>query len=146
MSKQPTADIRVARTDAELTACIDVRRSVFIKEQGVPEHRELDGLDGEATHLLACGSSPVGTARLRPHDPTVMKVERVAVIQSHRDQGLGRELMMYAESIANKKGYECIRLDAQTQVIGFYERLDYDVVSTEFEDAGISHRTMEKQL
>jgi len=31
-------------------------------------------------------------------------------------------------------------------VVGFYERLGYEVVSEEFTDAGIPHRSMEKPL
>jgi predicted GNAT family N-acyltransferase len=139
-------DVRVVTTDAELNACIDLRRSVFVDEQGVPEDRELDGKDGEATHLLAWDGYPVGTARLREYEDGVAKVERVAVESSRRGEGIGRELMAHAEAYAADEGYERVRLDAQVPVVGFYERLGYEVRGEEFEDAGIPHRRMEKRL
>lgn len=139
-------DLRVVETDAELNACIDLRRSVFVEEQDVPEDRELDGLDGEATHLLAWDGYPVGTARIREYEDGVAKVERVAVEQSRRGEGIGRDLMAHAEAFAAAAGYERVRLDAQMPVVAFYERLGYEVISEEFEDAGILHRTMEKRL
>jgi len=139
-------DVRVVTTDAELNACIDLRRSVFVDEQGVPEDRELDGKDGEATHLLAWDGYPVGTARIREYEEGVAKVERVAVEASRRGEGIGRELMAHAEAYAADEGYERVRLDAQVPVVEFYERLGYEVRGEEFEDAGIPHRRMEKRL
>jgi predicted GNAT family N-acyltransferase len=139
-------DVRVVTTDAELNACIDLRRSVFVDEQGVPEDRELDGKDGEATHLLAWDGYPAGTARIREYEDGVAKVERVAVEASRRGEGIGRELMAHAEAYAADEGYERVRLDAQVPVVGFYEGLGYEVRGEEFEDAGIPHRRMEKRL
>jgi predicted GNAT family N-acyltransferase len=146
-----SVEIRVVETDAELNACIDLRRSVFVEEQDVPEDRELDGLDGEATHLLAWDGYPVGTARIRDYGTDddgrrVAKVERVAVEASRRGEGVGRDLMAHAEAVAADEGYDRVRLDAQVPVVAFYERLGYVVTSEEFEDAGIPHRTMEKAL
>jgi predicted GNAT family N-acyltransferase len=146
-----SVEIRVVETDAELNACIDLRRSVFVEEQDVPEDRELDGLDGEATHLLAWDGYPVGTARIRDYGTDddgrrVAKVERVAVEASRRGGGVGRDLMAHAEAVAADEGYDRVRLDAQVPVVAFYERLGYVVTSEEFEDAGIPHRTMEKAL
>ena len=43
--------IRVAETDADKQACFDLRRQVFVGEQGVTEAEEVDGLDPEATHV-----------------------------------------------------------------------------------------------
>jgi predicted GNAT family N-acyltransferase len=146
-----SVDVRVVETDAELNACIDLRRSVFVEEQDVPEDRELDGLDGEATHLLAWDGYPVGTARIRDYGADddgrrVAKVERVAVEASRRGEGIGRDLMAHAEAFATDERYDRVRLDAQVPVVAFYERLGYTVASEEFEDAGIPHRTMEKAL
>ena len=44
--------MRVARDEAEIEAAKRLRLRVFCEEQGVPRELELDGLDGEATHLL----------------------------------------------------------------------------------------------
>jgi predicted GNAT family N-acyltransferase len=140
-------DVHRVRTDGEREDALDVRREVFIDEQGVPEHRELDGRDDAATHFVAYeGGRPVGAARLRGYDATTAKVERVAVLEPERGRGLGRELMAVVEAAATDEGFDEVLLHAQVPVVGFYERLGYEVTSETFEDAGIPHREMRKEL
>lgn len=133
-------------SEADLETALDIRREVFVEEQGVPEDLELDGLDGEATHFLAGrDGEPVGTARLRDYDG-IAKVERVAVLEPYRGEGWGERIMAAVEAHAREAGYERVHLAAQVPVVGFYERLGYEVVSEAFMDAGIPHRSMEKPL
>lgn len=140
-------DVRRVSSDDELDDALAVRREVFVAEQGVPEHRELDGRDDEATHFVAYDDGePIGAARLREYDDSIGKVERVAVVESRRGEGLGRELMDAVESVAADAGYDELLLHAQVPVVGFYEGLDYEITSEEFEDAGIPHREMRKTL
>jgi len=140
-------DVRRVETDAELEDALAVRRAVFVDEQGVPEHRELDGRDGSATHFVAYdGDRPVGAARFRTYDESAAKVERVAVRRSERGAGIGRALMDAVETAAASEGFEAVCLHAQVPVVGFYERLGYEVTSEEFEDAGIPHREMRTEL
>ena len=48
----------------DFEACLALRHTVFVQEQGVPIEEEQDALDATATHLLARdGDTPVGTAR-----------------------------------------------------------------------------------
>ena len=140
-------DVRRVSEDDELADALAVRRTVFIEEQGVPEHRELDGKDDGATHFVAYDDGePVGAARLREYDAATGKVERVAVVEPRRGEGLGADLMAAVEATAAEAGYDELVLHAQVPVVGFYERLDYEVTSEEFEDAGIPHREMRKRL
>jgi predicted GNAT family N-acyltransferase len=141
-------EVRRVESGDELEAALAVRRSVFVEEQGVPEHRELDGRDDTATHFLAVDDDDraVGAARLREYDSARAKVERVAVLTSERGGGLGRDLMDAVEAHAAEEGYEEVLLHAQLPVVDFYERLGYEVTSEEFEDAGIPHREMRKAL
>jgi len=141
-------EVRRAETgDEGLADALAVRRAVFVEEQGVPEHLEVDGNDDSATHFVAYdGDRPVGTARLRPYDDSTAKVERVAVLETERGAGIGRRVMDAVETAAADAGYESVVLHAQVPVVGFYERLGYEVTSEEFEDAGIPHREMWKGL
>jgi predicted GNAT family N-acyltransferase len=136
---------------ADIERCLTVRHEVFVEEQGVPEDRELDGLDGEATHFLAgeVSEASAGAARLRPYDSDedrVAKVERVAVRAERRGEGWGESIMDRVEAHARQVGYDRVVLDAQIPVVGFYERLGYETRGETFEDAGIPHREMEKSL
>jgi predicted GNAT family N-acyltransferase len=135
--------------EAGMEAAIDIRHRVFVEGQGVPEARELDGRDDEATHFLAReGDTVVGTARLREYaaEQGIAKVERVAVLEARRGDGWGTRLMDAVERHAREQGYERVLLHAQVPVIEFYERLGYAAHGEAFEDAGIPHREMTKAL
>jgi predicted GNAT family N-acyltransferase len=126
-----------------------VRHDVFVEEQGVPEDVELDGFDEQATHFVIYETDtqrPVATARIRYVDRNTAKAERVAVRSAYRGEGLGRRLMERLEADARDRGCSTVELHAQTAVQAFYETLGYDTVSDEFEEAGIPHVEMEKQL
>ncbi len=145
-------NIRQIDPAERLDDAISVRREVFIDEQGVPEDREIDGKDAEATHFVAYdGEKPIGVARLRGDDEDsntndTAKIERVAVVESHRKEGTGRELMNVVEETASSAGYDEIVLHAQLPVVEFYTRLGYEATGDPFEDAGIPHRKMVKSL
>ena len=48
-----------------MDALLELRHRVFCVEQGVPEHEEIDGRDGEAIHLVALRDGELlGTCRL----------------------------------------------------------------------------------
>jgi predicted GNAT family N-acyltransferase len=140
-------DLRRVDGTATLEDAHEVRREVFIEGQDVAETEEMDGLDDEAWHLVAYdGDVPVGTARLREPDPGVAKVERVAVREHYRGQGLGRALMHELEDLASEQGLTEAVLHAQTHVESFYVDLGYETTSDVFEEAGIPHVEMRKHL
>lgn len=141
----------VCRFDGEAAFpdAYEVRRDVFIEEQGVDETIEMDGRDDEATHFVVYDTAddcPVGTARLRYEDDGSAKAERVAVLGGYRGRGLGRRVMEHVENEAQAKGCSRVHLNAQTAVKGFYERLGYETVGEEFVEADIPHVEMVKQL
>ena len=133
--------LHVAVTD-DLAACHAVRRAVFIEGQGVPEALEVDGLDGEATHLLAVRDGrAVGTLRiLRRGDAG--KVGRVAVLEAERGQGTGAALMRAAAEECRRMGLSRVTLGSQVHAIPFYERLGFAAHGPVYDDAGIPHRDM----
>jgi len=143
---------RVATADDEAyAAALALRDAVFVREQGVSEALEFDGLDDDAEHFIAwrtaAESEPVvvGVARLR-RVGGALKVERVAVHAAEREQGVGTAIMHSLEQRAQVLGAREITLHAQCSVIPFYEKLGYDAAGPIFEEAGIEHRSMRKQL
>lgn len=141
------AEVSVLPGNADLEPAFDVRRDVFVDEQGVDEAIEIDGKDPDAIHVLArIDGEAVGTARLREIGDRTGKVERVAVRADHRGTGVGREIMDRIESIARDRDLERLELHSQTRVEGFYERLGYETTSDVFDEAGIPHVEMETEL
>ncbi|QLH78526.1 GNAT family N-acetyltransferase [Halosimplex rubrum] len=141
-----SVDVRVAAGEADREIALAVRREVFIEEQGVPEDIEMDGRDDEAVHFVAVDDEPVGAARLREVESGVGKVERVAVVADRRGEGVGRDLVARLETAAADRGIDRLVMHAQTRVEAFYERLGYERTSDVFEEAGIDHVEMEKEI
>ncbi|MFW5949740.1 MAG: GNAT family N-acetyltransferase [archaeon] len=125
----------------------DVRWTVFVEEQGVDPDIEIDEHEDEAIHFVAYAEDePVGAARLREPEPGVGKVERLAVLQTHRGNGLGEALMNAVEREARERGLTTLILHGQLRVAEFYEYLGYERVSGEFMEAGIPHVEMVKEI
>lgn len=140
-------EVKLVTTDEDRERAFELRKEVFVKEQGVPLSLELDEYDGTATHFLVNeGENSIATARLREVEPKVGKVERVCVLNNYRGKRLGALIMEAVEQYAKKAAFEKLKLNAQSYAIPFYEKLDYTVTSPEFMDAGIPHRAMEKKI
>ncbi|MCX4777799.1 GNAT family N-acetyltransferase [Streptomyces sp. NBC_01264] len=148
--------VRVVVTDEDLKACFGVRTEVFVVEQSVPESLEYDAYDEIAVHVLAEGPDgvPLGTGRLlygpealgKTGSPEVGSLGRLAVTKAARGLGVGVALVRAIEAEAGRLGLAAVDLGAQTQAMGFYERLGYAAYGPEFLDAGIPHRSMRRAL
>lgn len=118
-----------------------VRLTVFVNEQGVDPDLEIDGHDEDAMHyLLMEDESVLGTARWRETNNGI-KLERFAILQEHRNRGLGAILLM--EVMSDTKGmHHRIYLHAQADAVRFYERHGFRVEGDAFLEAGLEHRYM----
>jgi predicted GNAT family N-acyltransferase len=135
----------------ELEQCFIIRKKVFVEEQKVPQDLELDEKDEspEACHhlLLLENGRPVATGRWYKYKPQTAKLQRVAVLQAHRGQGLGKQMILAMEQHAKEHGCTASMLDGQCHAEEFYLKLGYIITSAEpFYDAGILHHKMEKPL
>lgn len=140
-----TRDGVVEAEGEEYEAAVRVRHAVFVEEQGVPAELELDEHEDESIHFVAYDDGePVGAARFRDYGDGDAKVERVAVLADRRGEGWGRLLMNAVESAAVDRGFDRLVLNSQTHAAPFYDRLGYERVGDEFEEAGIPHVTMVK--
>lgn len=128
----------------DATAAIQaVRSEVFQVEQGVDAALEFDGLDEEATHILAYdGETPVGTARIRTINERLAKIERVAVLAAYRGQGIGNQIMQVAIDAIFDHAIPEIKINAQTHAKAFYDKLGFEQYGSEFDEAGIPHVEM----
>ena len=135
-------NVEIAQSESQLEEVFSVRKTVFVQEQNVPLEEEIDEHENQSTHfILYDGDRPAGAGRFRLLDG-IGKVERICVLKSLRGKGAGREIMQAIEQYAAGRSISKLKLNAQTYAIPFYEGLGYEVVSEEFMDAGIPHRTM----
>lgn len=136
----------IAQTD-DLATCLDLRRIVFMEEQGVSEADERDGRDGDALHVLAqIDGRAVGCARILVQNETA-KIGRVCVLPEARGTGLGAAIIAACLDVAQAQpGVTRAKLGAQTHALAFYEKLGFAAFGPVYDDAGIPHQDMERAL
>ncbi|MEO5613995.1 MAG: GNAT family N-acetyltransferase [Cypionkella sp.] len=131
----------------DIALCRQLRRVVFIEEQGVSEADEVDDLDEVALHLLALvDGTAVGSARLLVQGD-LGKIGRVCVLAEARGAGIGAALIRAA--VARLRAIEGVakaKLGAQLHALGFYEGLGFEAFGPVYDDAGIDHRDMVRGL
>lgn len=121
-----------------------VRRQVFIIEQGFDEKDEWDGLDDEAVHFVAFGTTavPTGVCRLTEQG----QIGRLAVLPSYRQQGYGDMLLKRAINVAREMGLKTVFLNAQVDVQTFYEKHHFKTDGKFFLESGKMHVRMERDI
>jgi predicted GNAT family N-acyltransferase len=136
----------VATGPADVAAAFAVRHEVFVVGQQVPPELERDAADGSAVHVVAeAGGRVVGAGRLVV-DGAVGVLGRLAVLPELRGSGFGVQLVRLIEQQAVARGCTTVELHAQVPVRGFYQRLGYLAYGDEYDEAGIPHISMRKQL
>lgn len=118
-----------------------VRESVFITEQSVPESVEWDGLDADAVHLIAIDNENhvLGCARIVNQN----SIGRMAVSKEKRGLGIGTSLLKAAVGVCRVRGQQLVKLSAQIHAVTFYEKAGFAVCSTPYLDANIWHVDMQ---
>ena len=128
----------------ELYGILRVRSEVFVTGQKCL-YVDPDGKDLDSVQVFASiGERIIGCLRIYWKEPGVLQIGRVAVIESQRGRGIGKQMMWQAiDYITENLLEEKIYLEAQTYAIGFYEKLGFKVISDEFLYEGIPHKGME---
>lgn len=131
----------------EYQEMVRLRKDVLRRPLGLT--LEEDELDTERPHvhigafeediLLGC------CMLVRENDETV-RLRQMSVMDNIQGKGVGRALMNFAENIARDQGYKHLIMHARKHAIGFYEKMGYQVTSTEFTEVSIPHVVMEKPL
>lgn len=126
----------------------DIRKAVFVDEQGFDGDAEFDSIDPDAYHVvLYLDGSPAGTGRVFPSDsPEMYTIGRVAVYPQYRKLHLGQEILRLLEKKAQSLGAGRIGLSAQCQARGFYEKCGYTASGEIYLDEFCPHIHMEKAL
>ena len=144
--------IKILKSKEELNLAFALRIEVFVEEQKVPIELELDDKD-HSDNTVHIGyfheDNLIGVARLIDMDKDVIHIGRVVIDKEYRGQGIGRELIIGCENIAQQilKRKIIIELSAQIQAENFYKSLGYNRVNDIiYLDAGIEHVDMRKEI
>jgi predicted GNAT family N-acyltransferase len=133
--------------DVELQEAFEVRRQVFVREQVISEDVVFDGHDREALHMVVKdGKRVIGSARVQFLADNQAKLERMAVLKRYRHKGIGREMLMFLDTVWKDKQVQQVIIHAQLEVVPFYKLCGFDELGSPFQEAGIKHTQMRKQL
>jgi predicted GNAT family N-acyltransferase len=140
--------VRLVVDEVDRAAAYGVRHEVFVGEQGVPLDIERDDLDETAEHAVAfdADGSCIGAGRLVLGADGTAVVGRMAVRAAARGTGVGAALLACLEQRARELGAGRVELHAQTHARGFYERAGYETFGDEYEEAGLPHIDMRRDI
>jgi len=122
--------------------CLEIRKQVFIGEQGIPSELEYDDDKVSAEYLLVMSEgTPVATCRWRITEKGI-KMERFAVLKYYRKKGLGSLLVSEALKSVLYLGLK-VYIHSQEGASGFYQKNKFKITGDPFTEAGIKHFCME---
>lgn len=128
---------------------VQLRYKILLEPLGL---KFLDMHRNKETNYLHIGcienldDSLVGGLILAPIDNDTIRLMQVAVDTKYQGEGIGRELVKYAEKRAKETGYTKIVMHAMLSVVNFYEKMGYVQEGEIFEESGITFAKMVKEL
>lgn len=129
----------------DLSDVFNIRKQVFQIEQGVSPEEEFDEVDDLAIHVIVYASDsnkhPVATGRVF-YDGESYRIGRVAVLKSERGKKYGDFAVRMLVNKAFLAGAKEILINAQVNVVPFYEKIGFRAYGDEFVEAGINHISM----
>lgn len=88
----------------------------------------------------------VGCVMLTPLTKTKIKLRQMCVFENIQKQGIGRQLVEFAQNWCFQNNFKIIELHARDIAINFYKKMDYKIIGEPFLEVGIDHVKMVKQL
>lgn len=135
--------ISEVKTDEQYNQVINIRKDVFIQEQGVDHNIEIDSYEKSSIYFLGTVDNiPIVTGRLRLTQLGI-KFERIATVMDYRKKGYGTQLMSYMQNYCLKRfPNKPLYMYAQVSAVEFYQKLNWKIIGDKFVEAGIEHRKM----
>ncbi|MBI5228379.1 GNAT family N-acetyltransferase [Candidatus Micrarchaeota archaeon] len=140
-------EVRIVKNAQDMLDALEIRREVFVEEQKVPPKRERDGEDHKCSHIICrFNGEAVGTLRFHYLDKNTVKIERIAIRKRYRGKGFGRDILIFLEGFAKKRGVSELVLYGQARAGDFYKKLGYSTDGKITFDARIKHFKFVKKL
>lgn len=131
----------------EYKKMVDLRKLILRKPLGLDFTSE--ELEKEKKDILiGCFDDDKieGCCMLTDEGNGITRLRQMAVLAGLQGKGMGRVLMQFAENIARDRGFRKLTMHARQSAVGFYEKLGYRKVGSQFLEVTIPHYLMEKDL
>lgn len=137
-----------AHGSADYRAACALREKILRKPLGrVLRTEDIAGEESQF-HFIAKNDdgSVVGTVTFKPLSDTHAKLRQMAIDDTLHGKGVGRDLVGFAETQLEAKGFRSIETSAREVAIGFYEKLGYTREGPIYEEIAGPHTKMTKEL
>ena len=147
VTSPPAIGCRLASSARELETHFELRRAVFVSEQGLFADDDRDGRDADPATRHAVGyvdGIASGAVRLYEIDSNarLWKGDRLAVRPDHRANHLGAQLVRFAVSTAGWVGGSTMIAHVQLPNVRFFEHLGWRVQEDPAPFHGAIHQLM----
>ena len=136
-------------TPHELYAILQLRSEVFVVEQNCI-FQDIDGKDQQCYHLMGLvENNLVAYARLMPAGVSYnfISIGRIATSSKYRNKGAGKALLDTAIEKCNELfGRQAIKIGAQLYLKNFYESFGFIQIGEVYDEDGILHVEMIRNL
>ena len=146
MSNKVTLAV-ISFNSPEYQQSLKLREEILRKPLGLSLTTEDTAKEQGQIHLGAFTEDVlIGIVLLEPVDTKIVKLRQMAIAPTYQGQGIGRQLVQYAEQYAINQHYQQIQLHARCQFQGFYSKLGYKAQGNPFMEVTIPHIFMSKKL
>jgi putative N-acetyltransferase (TIGR04045 family) len=142
---EETLACRPVHGPVELATHHEIRRAVFVAEQGLFATDDRDEHDGDPATVHVLGfvhGEPAGTVRLYPLGGTLWKGDRLAVLPEHRRSHIGGPLVHLAVALAGDRGGSRMNAQVQAPNVRFFVHLGWSPVGEPADHLGVLHQRM----
>ncbi len=142
---------KLAHTQAEIAAYYALRCKIFVEEQALFPHDDVDSLDTIAYPIIAIEPNApslevLGVVRIYEPEPCLWYGGRLGTHPDYRrGWHIGKGLINKAVTTANAWGCDRFLATVQIQNVRFFQRLHWDSLE-EIEIRGIAHHLMQADL
>lgn len=102
----------------------------------------------DSFHLAALNDEDevVACLVLKPLTGDEIKMRQVAVHTDYQGKRIGKLLLSFSEIFASDQGFNLISAHVRDTALDFYLKQDYNKVGEQFEEIGLPHFKVQKQL
>jgi predicted GNAT family N-acyltransferase len=145
---QASLHIQVADFHSPLQrASIALRHQVLREPLGLTFSPEELEAENSQVHVVARYEDQlVGVLLLVPLNDNVWKMRQVATLPSLQGQGIGTQLVAFAEKWLKEQQAEKVELHARMTAVPFYLKMNYQTDENTFLEVGLPHWKMWKQF
>lgn len=125
-----------------------LRYEVLRAPLGMPEGSEEYRAETDCLHLVAVlDGRVIACAMFHGDHPRSGRLLQMAVAVEAQGRGVGRAVVRAVERhVLSELDTHEVRIHARAPVVPFYQRLGYEIIGEPFDEIGIAHRHMRRQL